>query len=229
MNADPIEEWRRLREHYTQLSDEELYELAMDFGNLTESAQQVLRDEMKNRSLDAPRAAGEVSKRTNPPSSQQRAGSADPRSDDRQPNDTDGNRDDAPQKEYTWKTQLCECESIEQAWQIHQALQQAGIESWVEQPGSRYAISVSYPRIMVAADQLEDAVEIAGKPIPQEIIDQFNAVTPEFEPPSCPKCGAGDPVLEGVDPVNSWRCEACGKQWTEAAEDSDGNSDRTWQ
>ena len=36
MQVDPIEEWRRLREHYIQLNDEELYELALDFAELTE-------------------------------------------------------------------------------------------------------------------------------------------------------------------------------------------------
>jgi ribosomal protein L37AE/L43A len=69
---------------------------------------------------------------------------------------------------------------------------------------------------MVAADQLEAAIEIAARPIPKEIVEESQLDPPEFEPPSCPKCGAGDPVLEGVAPVNSWRCEACGNRWTEA-------------
>jgi transposase-like protein len=74
---------------------------------------------------------------------------------------------------------------------------------------------------MVAADQLESAVEIVARPIPQDVIDECSEEAPEFEPPSCPKCGAGDPVLEGVDPVNSWRCEACGNQWTETVGTAD--------
>ena len=44
-------EWRRLTEHYREMSDGELYELADDFGNLTDTAQQVLRSEMKSRGL----------------------------------------------------------------------------------------------------------------------------------------------------------------------------------
>jgi uncharacterized protein (DUF983 family) len=44
---------------------------------------------------------------------------------------------------------------------------------------------------------------------------------PEYELPVCPKCGAGDPVLEGVDPFNSWLCEACGNEWTESAADDE--------
>jgi hypothetical protein len=219
MQADPIEEWRRLREHYGQLSDEELYELALDFADLTESAQQVLRDEMRSRGLDLPHAPGEVPKYA--------AGLIDSQSapEVNRPNlaDTDqaADQEGEPPHEYTWKTQLCECEDTAQAWQIHQVLRQAGIDSWVEQPGSRYSFGISYPRMMVAADQLEAAIEIAARPIPQEIVAESEADSPEFEPPSCPKCGAGDPVLEGVDPVNSWRCEACGKEWAEAVNTPD--------
>jgi ribosomal protein L37AE/L43A len=215
MQVDPIEEWRRLREHYTQLNDEELYELALDFADLTESAQQVLRDEMRSRGLDLPPAPQEVSNYaagliasssdSNPirPSA--------PSIDQSEDNQTD------PPHEYTWKTPLCEREDFSQAWQIRRVLERAGIESWIEQPGSRYSDS-GYPfRVMVAADQLEAAVEIAARPIPKEIVEESQIDPQEYEPPSCPKCGAGDPVLEGVDPTNSWLCEACGNQWTEAA------------
>jgi hypothetical protein len=210
MQADPIEEWRRLREHYSQLSDEELYELALDFVDLTESAQQVLRDEMRSRGLDAPQSPSEVAKFA--------ANLIVPRIDPEvsRPDAADSDQEAEPAHEYTWKTQLCECEDADQAWQIHQVLRQAGIDSWVEQPGSRYSFGISYPRVMVAADQLENAIEIAARPIPKDVIDECREEAPEFEPPSCPKCGAGDPVLEGVDPVNSWRCEACGNEWAEA-------------
>ena len=218
MKADPIEEWRKLREHYSQLSVEELYELALDFGDLTESAQQVLREEMKSRGLDAPGTSSEVSKgavssvpsRIDPHELQT--------DDDQSPGSLgQGEETEADQaREYTWKTQLCECGSTEQAWQLHQVLRQEGIDSWVEQPDSSCSFGISYPRVMVAADQLEAAIEIAGRPIPKEIVEESQVETSEFEAPECPKCGAGDPVLEGVDPVNSWLCEACGEQWTEA-------------
>jgi hypothetical protein len=73
------------------------------------------------------------------------------------------------------------------------------------------------PRILVAADQLEQARDIAKRPIPQEIIEQSQMKAPEFEAPVCPKCGAPDPLLESVDPVNTWLCEACEHEWTESA------------
>ncbi len=79
------------------------------------------------------------------------------------------------------------------------------------------------PRVLVAADQLEQARDIAARPIPQEIIDESEADVPEFKPPVCPKCGAAEPVLEGVDPVNTWHCESCDYVWTDPAEDMKGS------
>ena len=173
---------------------------------------------MKSRGLDLPRAHSEVPKyaaslispRPNRDASQPSAPST---------NQAEDEQADPPH-EYTWKTQLCECETTEQAWQIHQVLAQAGFDSWVEQPGSRYSFGISYPRVMVAADQLEAAIEVAARPIPKEIVEESQIDSAEYEPPTCPKCGAGDPLLEGVDPVNSWRCEACGKEWTESPDDA---------
>ncbi len=224
MQVNPIEEWQRLTEHYRGISDEELLELAGDFADLTQTAREALRGEMRTRGLGDPLAARHSPNQITTPQ-------LDPRGNfglesDPSLHDVEDRNDDSAH-DFTWKTQLCECESSEQARQIHQALLRAGIDSWVEQPGSRYAISHSYPRITVAADQLERAVEIASQPISQDIVDQFNAASPEFEPPCCPKCGAGDPVLEDVEPVNSWRCEACGNEWADSTGDEDQNPDQS--
>jgi hypothetical protein len=126
--------------------------------------------------------------------------------------------------EYTWKTPLCACDAPEEAWQISEVLRRAGIESWIERPGTGRAAAwdegmVGNFQVLVAADQLDAARQIAAQPIPQEIVEQSKIEPPEFEPPRCPGCGAADPVLESVDPSNSWLCEACGMQWTEPAGD----------
>jgi formate dehydrogenase maturation protein FdhE len=55
MQTDPPEEWRRLAEEYRQMSDDELRNLADDFANLTEIAQQALSREMRSRNLGDPR------------------------------------------------------------------------------------------------------------------------------------------------------------------------------
>ncbi len=122
--------------------------------------------------------------------------------------------------DYTWKTILCDCETSEQANQLCKALKQAGIESWIEGPGSQSPfanLELANPRVLVAADQLDQARAIIANPIPLEIIDQSESEEPEFIPPTCPRCGTNDPVLEGVDPGNTWRCEQCGEQWTDPA------------
>ena len=73
-----------------------------------------------------------------------------------------------------------------------------------------------YARVLVAADQLDQARAIAARPIPPEIVSESAPKLPDYQPPKCPGCGAPDPVLEGVDPANSWKCEQCGRQWTES-------------
>jgi len=224
MQGSPIADWQNLTEHYRSLCDEELDELAADFVDLTETAQQVLRNEMENRGLREPRVKAEPQTKAKPQRSPEQrkqpvapprfASSVEPDSRDHQDIDADGpDGEDAP-SEYTWKTPLCECDTTDQAQQIHEALKRAGIDSWVERPGTRWGASV--PRVVVAADQLEEAIQIASQPIPQDILDQSHEEIPEFEPPKCPQCGAEDPVLEAVDPFNTWHCEACGNEWTES-------------
>jgi hypothetical protein len=192
------------------MGDVELEELNASIGDLTEVAQQVLRDEMKKRGLNEPsvtRGAFE------PRAPLQEGFNADSLT------EADGTEDGEVPHEYTWKTPLCDCEDREEAWQIREALRQAGIESWIEGQGSRVWDGMGNPRILVAADQFEQALEIASQPIPQAIVEQSRMQVPDFELPVCPSCGADDPILENADPVNSWRCERCGKQWTESAED----------
>jgi transposase-like protein len=77
-------------------------------------------------------------------------------------------------------------------------------------------MDVSPPRVVVAADELEEARAIAARPIPQEIINQSRVKVEDYEPPVCPRCGAADPLLQGVDPFNQWLCESCRARWTEA-------------
>jgi hypothetical protein len=198
MFDENIADWQSLTKLYGEMYDEELLELNDDIGDLTEVAQQVLRDEMKKRGLGKPRSDHpQILPIADSPA-------------------TVGESDQSDQpREFTWKTLLCECNSREEATPIRLALGQAGIESWIEGPNSRYAVDFSNPRILVAADQLEQACEILSRPIPQELIEQSKEEIPEFEFPVCPKCGAEDPVLENTDPVNSWLCEECGAQWSD--------------
>jgi hypothetical protein len=51
MIADPLKEWRRLKEHYGRLSDEELQSLLEESGQLTDIAKETLRAEISSRGL----------------------------------------------------------------------------------------------------------------------------------------------------------------------------------
>jgi hypothetical protein len=228
MQGNPIADWQNLTEHYRSLCDEDLEELAADFVDLTETAQQVLRNEMQNRGLREPQVKANpqssAAPRKQPIAPPRFASSVETDSASRRADDADGDGDEDAAREYTWKTPLCDCDTTDQALRIQEMLKRAGIDSWVERPGTRWASSV--PRVVVAADQLEEAIQIASQPIPQDILEQSTVEIPEFEPPKCPQCGAEDPVLEAVDPFNTWQCEACGKQWTESAQDVAGNPEK---
>jgi hypothetical protein len=245
MPTDPISEWQRLVEHYRGLNDDELQGLAADFADLTDSAQQALRSEMRSRGLDSRVCPGAAPQppRSTPITPQAPVHDYLPKSTDSiadrvaslfgagqpelVPDEPATAEIDGP-VDYTWKTLLCDCDAVEQAWQIQEVLRRAGIESWIDRPqefSSAYAgstgppgsqlIGVARSRVLVAADQLEQAREIAARPIPPEIVAESQTSVPEFTAPSCPKCGAPDPILEGVDPVNSWKCEQCGEAWSD--------------
>jgi hypothetical protein len=202
MIGNPADEWKALTENYRSMSDGQLCELAADFTDLTPTAQQVLRDELKLRKLGDPLSPDWARSAAQTP-------------------DADGAAGDQRPVEYTWKTLLRECDSPEEAWQISEVLRRAGIESWREGPG-RYSpyrdLDLRGSRVLVAADQLEEAKAIVSHPIPPEIVEASQPTDEDiYELPVCPKCGAADPVLEAVDPVNKWLCESCGAEWADEA------------
>jgi len=218
MQNDPLVEWQRLTETYSKMYDNELLGLAADSADLTEQARQVLSDEMRKRGLELPRAASRAPIDPDRFAAMQRDSGADISASGA------AEKEAAFAHDYTWKTVLCECEDREEAWQICETLRLAGIECWIDGPRGSYApyspqLDLKTSRVLVAADLLDEAREIAERPIPKEIVEQSKMQAPEFEPPVCPKCGAADPALEGVDPVNIWHCEGCGNDWSEAAVD----------
>jgi hypothetical protein len=221
MPTNPAEEWQRLTEHYRTVYDEELQELAAQFDDLTETAKQVLLNELKNRGLPAPGSKPAPRTASRPFAESRFRSAVDPEADVSHSREFGEAEEEAGPNEFTWKTPLCECETEEQALGICEMLKRAKIECWYEPQNGRRG--VWGPRVTVAADQLEEAAQIASQPISQDILDDLRAEVPEYEPQRCPACGTEDPVLEGVEegvedsvePNNSWLCEACGKQWTD--------------
>jgi hypothetical protein len=215
MSESSDQKWRELTAHYAGMYDEELLALAEDYKDLTEMAQQVLRDEMRKRKLGDPTAPSTMRAEPHPAAQFE---SPVPLSPERE----DGEQ--LPdQSEYTWKAFLCECEDRVQGWQIQETLRRAGIESWIEGAGSRDPWALSSPRLQVAADQLEQAQQVIAQPIPADIVEMSTMEVPEFEMPKCPQCRSEEIVLESAEPTNSWLCEDCGAQWTDPAPDVQEN------
>ncbi len=186
--ANPAEDWQALTANYRSMGDLELEDLALGLGDLTPTAQQALADEMRLRGLGDPRSPGWS------------AAAASPHAQADEPPEF------ASAVEYTWKTPLCVCAGREEARQVAEVLDRAGIESWLDSGALR---------LLVAADQLDEARAILDRPISQEIVEHSQVAIPEYEPPVCPRCGAVDPILESADPVNAWKCESCGAEWAE--------------
>ena len=222
MQINPLEEWQRLTALYGEMGDIEIRELAAGINDLTETAQQILRDELKRRGI----AVKPLMQNLRSSESNSVGVHWDAREDSDQMPDTDAPEEGA--LEYTWKAGLCRCDSMDEAAQRCKMLRRAGIESWVQRPGARFVVpwidelGVGDIQINVAADQLEEARAIAAQPIPQDIIDEMKdeESIPAYELPACPKCGDEDPTLESADPSNTWLCESCGNTWTESIDDS---------
>jgi ribosomal protein L37AE/L43A len=220
MQNDTLVEWQRLSEVYAGMYDDELLNLAADSADLTDTARQVLEIEMKKRGLALPRAT-DATRAMLQPMKERRAAlrtdsSAPPKP---VPEMTEDGDETGGPVEYTWKTELCECETSEQAQELLDALKKVGLDAWIEAGSTGRRFGLVYPRVLVAADQLDKAREIAANSIPNEVNKEEKEEASEFESPLCPKCGASEPTLEGVDPFNTWRCEACGSEWTESEED----------
>jgi hypothetical protein len=229
MQIDPMQEWLRLTQEYRAKSDEELREIHRDFADLTSVAQQVLAAELQSRGLDKKIAEGrQIAASRNSPWEKRDISPIVERADgalqgsflgstlginstEPVPDEDEGDSGSDGPVEFSWKTVLCECEEKDQAYQVREVLRRAGIESWTQSRGR----GLFYTRILVAADELDHARAIIANPIPQDIIDESHETAPEFDLPPCPSCGAEDPVLESAEPVNAWKCESCGWEWTD--------------
>jgi len=209
MPTDPVEEWRRLSVLYSEMGDIEIQELADQIKDLTPSAQDVLRDELKKRGLANP--TEEVSHLPTSALSPQGAKVRwEPASYRYQFNSVPD--EERESHDYTWKVPLCDCETKVEARRIAGMLQRAGIDTWIEASTKTYG-----PRILVAADQLDQAQLVAAQPVPQDILDEEKELenAPQYELPTCPNCGAPDPILESVEPSNNWLCESCDHAWSD--------------
>jgi len=188
-----ITEYQRLGDLYRDLSDSELLGLMQDRQSLTEIAQDVLRAEVSARRLEIPAKSSSVKA----PEEQMEPLFPFP-----------GSFAALSSEDCVW-----EFANEEDAKAAGAMISAAGVYYDLLLPGSR-RFDMRAPRLAVLPEDVERAREILSQPIPEEFRQQ--ASTPEdFVTPACPQCRAADPLLETIEPGNTWHCEACGHVWEE--------------
>src|SRR5450631_2926415 len=189
---DQATEYLQLSKRYSAMYDEELLQLAGDFNDLTDVAQQALRDELKLRKLTIPKPGTEPADGAH----------------DGHDAEVSTEWDMAPDGDIL----LGKFSTAEEAAISYWALELAGIHSRVVTPTAGPSLA---PRLQVAPEDAARAQQVLAQPISAEVMEQYESAkeTGDFQSPDCPRCGTPDPLLESADPVNEWFCESCGHQW----------------
>jgi DNA-directed RNA polymerase subunit M/transcription elongation factor TFIIS len=207
---DPAGEWLRLSEHYRQLSDDELVDLARQTSELTDVAQQVLAQEIANRRLKIPLEEP-----------------AAPRIPESQPDSAEDA--ESPYAEDRELVVICTVWSLADALKLQRLLDTAGIPFYVgpekafgfDAATSNFAngLSVQIMRVGVPwAGQALQQYFPADVP-PDEKVDESDNLAIH-----CPKCHSTKVVFEDLDrglensegePSSkfNWTCDSCGHQW----------------
>jgi hypothetical protein len=116
-----------------------------------------------------------------------------------------------PQPEPNAPECVFEFNELENAYLAQSILRSAGIESMV--PSSEIS-AIDTPRLIVAPDDANAAQRILTSA--RLVASEAGSDGPDaFVEPTCPNCGAPDPLLESVEPTNQWRCEACNHLWSD--------------
>jgi len=195
---DRAEEWRRLKETYLQMSDEELEAVAEDGYELTDVAQQALTGEIARRGLKL-----ELKKAPEP-----------------QPEPT-GNS--APDPDELELTPVYTAWDRAEAIKVMTALNDSGIPAFLgpDNVESSDEFNGNFDRgIKIKTRYIDSqrAFGVIAHTLPPE------ESTQEEEPvhyARCPKCHSDEIVLIGLeengpddpDARFNWSCDACGHQW----------------
>jgi hypothetical protein len=188
------EQYQELTALYGSYGDGELVELGRGMADLTETAQEVLKGELKRRGLTIAAAAPPVEARvfTDEEMSDMRSYAA------------------LAPAECTF-----EFEDDRGASAAYYALTVADIRAIVLSAQSTRG-EVRGPRVVVTPKDAERAAAILSRPLEGELRPVADEPE-EFAVPRCPACGGDETLLESADPVNQWRCDDCGEVWLEEA------------
>ncbi len=170
----------------------ELMELREAFGDLTEVAQGVLRDELQKRQLWDLQSRAEAS--------------------------PEGRETSAALSEdlRLGGVIVGEYDTVNDAKLAVYVLELAGIQATVVDGTGRFDLRL--PFVRVAPEDAERADAILAQPVSLQIRADFEATLnmPDFEVPACPHCHCREVLLEAFEPVNQWLCEDCGHRWQDA-------------
>ena len=202
---DPATEWRRLTELYGRMSDGELLGLARQKSELTDVAQEVVANEIRQRRLTVQREAPP----TRPPIPETQPDS--PYCDDRK------------------VVVIATVWSLPDALQLQRLLDRAGIPfvmgpekaTGVDSVTSNFANGVSVGIMNIGLPWARQALQnYFPKDEPEEErVDEMKEL-----PVTCPKCHSGEvifdkligepPTTEKASPQQfEWTCGVCGHQW----------------
>jgi rubredoxin len=178
---------------YGDYGDDELVELGRGIADLTEMAQEVLKGELARRGLKIAAAREPVEARVL----------------------TDEDLQDM--RAYA-EVAPAECifdfEDERSAAAAYYALSAQRIDAIVVSPGGTKT-DYHGPRVVVTPKDAERATAILSEPSTDKLTAEKEEVPEEFALPHCPSCGGAETLLESVDPVNQWQCDACGHTWLE--------------
>jgi hypothetical protein len=184
------EQYGDLTRLYAEFGDDELIAQGRAMGDLTETAQEVLKGELARRRLSvAPAEKTPIV-------------------------DTVLDDELSLPPGFAWMApERCikEFAESEDALAAMEMLRAEGIACEVILPRGGY-LDMGAPRLAVAPADSERAATLLSVPIPEE----FRALVrtrDQFVVPTCQGCGAPDPLLEEIEPTNKWRCEVCDRVW----------------
>jgi len=205
---DQAGEWRRLAEHYRQMTDGELLDLARQRSALTDAAQQALAQEISSRKLTIP--------------------SEEPPPLPEPPPDVPDDTDDPYAKEREL-IEIATLWSLRDAMRLQYLLDVAGIPFYLgPQKATRVDQATNF------AGGVAVRIMRVGWPWAWQAMQNY---FPKDEPPEekvdwesfkvevhCPRCGSTDVIFEqltrqlkGADGKPSskfkWRCDSCGNEW----------------
>ncbi len=210
-DPNPMEEWQRLTENYGSMSDLELERIAKEAYQLTDTAREVLRNEIFRRRLDVTLQSSPVEEQVDLPESPYIG------------------RDDLD-SELDLEV-LVTVLDAEEAARIEHALESAGIAHFLgsENVDSTDAVTTPFANgvdLKVrradfgrAAYILRQLDESSGSA--HTFKDEEDADTPML----CPSCGSKDVVLENVESGGDgagvlqskyhWTCDSCEHSWSD--------------